>query len=1086
MDNNPQDDDLLKNLMGSMDSSGVKPSAEPAPAKPDENKTNLEIDELAVKKWYSKEKLLPKFNQLKKVVKSHWQLPFMLASVLAAAFVWFYMPKSIDEEDQIQEPEWWIQKGLHYYKIAEDKGLDHSFLTGDFSKIEFSSLSFDKQKELYEEIKQISGFPVNPYSNVQSQFLNTFVNDLNKIILDGKLIEKIPAEVLSKIDKKVLDPIKENLENSSHAAENSSSLAFFNNVKSLNRELLDIAYPLIPKNKPARTIAAKYFKYILDKFPNYFNSQNAADLLRIADTFTYVIGESTSKKQRLDMYLQAWHKNDPLNEMENDVFKGGYGESQAEKSKGEASTLSIEDQAHLEYMIANLYFDLNDTQNAAKFYKRFLDLALERSSEGFERRIEKDIKLYNIDKKSISHREIKHNKINDAYFKLGSLQFQSNKLEESKNNLEQFISKSMTSDPDKSFLANQILGDMYLNLKNYDKALNYYRKALTINGITFNQKAPTLYKMGLTFYRLGDYAGAIERLKQVNGTGEYGKYNASALFYTGKSLSHQGDDENSIEIFKRIRERYPQSDEDLAATFEISKYLFKKGWYDEAYSEPSNLGKANAEKIDFSIKTLLNNNPKDLILNNEFIVVDEILAKPDSNVSDIGLLYNLANVFSAKKEHEKVIDVYTLMTSNPLTIHQMGAKRDQLYFDMAKIWAENGALIRAGETLEMMLENVPDTPFHAQALWDICKYYMNKKDYGRAIKPLRLFAQKYYGRPESPEGYYLLGICEQKVGDFDKAIDAYHRAYGYIPWNPNKNFKELSLNEELQTDPYYELDRPENHIDKNFFAYQAIYQKGEAYRDAGLYDLAIDHIYRTVFNDPMFRFNPKSEIWKKSLLVYADSYFNKGWLEKSDVKSKNESFNIAEKSYLDYIKRYKFDVISGLGAEYEKIQRKKWEEFDKQIFDIHYNLAYIKFEEKDYEKAREYYSKITKWPMENWSESNSDERKKSAYLMLPLTYYREGKWADAIQAYRDAKDRYASSAEAPALGMRIAECLQNLGDTVNAKMEYDASIWVLELANSKLFENKPGNIDKPYWDDLIKQKKNNLDWVLQNQPQAPN
>jgi hypothetical protein len=290
----------------------------------------------------------------------------------------------------------------------------------------------------------------------------------------------------------------------------------------------------------------------------------------------------------------------------------------------------------------------------------------------------------------------------------------------------------------------------------------------------------------------------------------------------------------------------------------------------------------------------------------------------------------------------------------------------------------------------------------------------------------------------------------------------------------------------LEKDPYYELHRPENHIDKNFFAYQAIFQKGEAYRDAGLYDLAIDHIYRTVFNDTMFRFTPKSEIWKKSLLVYADCYFQKGWQEKTELKNKNDYYDIAEKSYLDYIKRYSFDIVKGLGEEYEKIQRKKWEELDSEIFNTYYNLAYIKFEEKDYEKSREYYAKITKWSMDDWSVNNNEERKKDAFLMLPLTYYREGKWAEAILAYRDAKDRYASSAEAPALGMRIAECLHNLGDNVNAKLEYDASKWVLELANSKLFENKPGEINKPYWDDLIKQKKNNLDWVLNNQPTLPN
>ena len=55
----------------------------------------------------------------------------------------------------------------------------------------------------------------------------------------------------------------------------------------------------------------------------------------------------------------------------------------------------------------------------------------------------------------------------------------------------------------------------------------------------------------------------------------------------------------------------------------------------------------------------------------------------------------------------------------------------------------------------------------------------------------------------------------------------------------------------------------------------------------------------------------------------------------------------------------------------------------------------------------------------------------------------------------------------------------------NAKLEFDASKWALELANANLFKSKPGEINKQYWEDLIRLKKNNLEWIQQNPTSKP-
>ncbi|PCJ63424.1 MAG: hypothetical protein COA79_01035 [Planctomycetota bacterium] len=1101
-----EEDELFDDLMNSMTEAGVDAAEEEKPAESSTAETapNIPTDELEeedeefknrfsfFKKYFSKEYLKNLVKKFKARAEGNWQLPFMLISFTGAIFVWSFLPDTINEEDKVQSPEWWFERALVYYDIAEDLGL--KLPNQNFSRYEFLDGDFENQIKLLDDLKNIKSFNSRPSRKNHTKFSTTLSNDLNKLILDENLIKRIPDLYLDEIDSSELEKIKESIKNSKWSSIKSTRSKNNKYLKRLNRQVLELAFEDLPKFKSSRLLAAKYFKFVYDINPRIFNKFKALEVLNAADTFYYVASDKLPQKAKLNVYEIVEDLSDNSIDAHEGLFKGGNGEIRSKPIMQNFKGISPEDITHLYYMIAKLNNELGNNVKAQKFYKKFLELAIERTSDGYERRLEKSVGIeYDISRVAL-HRRTTPQKINFAYFNLGILQFKNSEFELSKSNFTKFINQEMLGDSKKDFLANKYLGNIFLDRKNYDKALGHYLKALNINAITDNQKSAVVYKTGLAHFKLGNFKKAINRFSMVRGTGIYDEFNSPALFYLGKSYINIKQDEKAIEIFKRIHDQFPSSKEDIAGTFEISKYNFRKKKYDISFSETIvEADGSKSQKNNFSIKFLLeklarkngaliSELPLNLFLENEFLNVSEILTQPDSNSTEIGLLYDLANVFTARKDYEKAIEVYTLMTTNPLAIHQMGKKRDKLYFDMAKIWIDNDLPIRAGETLELMIEKIPETPFYSQALWDVCKYYMIKNDYSRAIKPLRQFTSTYFKRPESPEAHYLLGICEQKVGDYGEAIKNFNLAYGYIVWKPAKIRDEETGKLKIKkgaSDPYFRLNRRELPIDRNLYAYKAIYQKGAAMKEAGYYDLAIGHVYRTVFNDPLFRFRPESEVWRKSVLIYADSHFHKGWKSKNE-KKRQRNYKIAKEKYVDYLERYEFELVKGVGGLFEKEQMINWEIFDVESFDIYYNMAHMYYDQNNYDKARELYSKLVKWDVNKWSSHVRKNEKKDAYIMIPLTYFNQKNWKKAIIAYREAKDRYSTSAEAPGLGMRIGECLLNLGQDEKAQEEFKAAKWVLDAVNKNLYVNKSGDVNKQYWDDLIKFKKNNLIWNSKN------
>jgi tetratricopeptide (TPR) repeat protein len=106
----------------------------------------------------------------------------------------------------------------------------------------------------------------------------------------------------------------------------------------------------------------------------------------------------------------------------------------------------------------------------------------------------------------------------------------------------------------------------------YDKALEYYLKALTLDIVSENKNTSIyLYlntRVGTIYFQKKDYLQAIEYLERA---AEMSPQNAEVIYYLGMSYDKIGEKEKALTSFTKVLELAPQSDFAREAEKELKK-----------------------------------------------------------------------------------------------------------------------------------------------------------------------------------------------------------------------------------------------------------------------------------------------------------------------------------------------------------------------------------------------------------------------------------------------------------------------------------------------------------------------------------
>ena len=313
------------------------------------------------------------------------------------------------------------------------------------------------------------------------------------------------------------------------------------------------------------------------------------------------------------------------------------------------------------------------------------------------------------------------------------------------------------------------LGNFYLHLGEYEKALEFYQKCLRINlKNQVNQHpslATTYSKIGIALDKKGMYNKALEYFQQslnieLKNFGHQHPNVALVYTYIGETLDEQGEYDKALEYqqkglsirLKTLGSKHP----DVATSYgNIGVIYAYKGEYDKAH--------------DFQKKCL------DIYLNT--------LGK---NHKDVATSYNnIGLVYSDKGDYNKAIEYFE--RSLEIDLNTLGAEHPSLaitYGNIGGTWLNlddfDKALDYFQKALDIELNKLgsshPDT---ANRYGFIGKTYVNLRNYDMALeffhKGLDILESLEDVDPEIAKFYNNIGITWRNKGNFVKALEFFQK-----------------------------------------------------------------------------------------------------------------------------------------------------------------------------------------------------------------------------------------------------------------------------------------------------------------------
>jgi tetratricopeptide (TPR) repeat protein len=304
-----------------------------------------------------------------------------------------------------------------------------------------------------------------------------------------------------------------------------------------------------------------------------------------------------------------------------------------------------------------------------------------------------------------------------------------------------------------------LLGDIYLDMAQYDSSLAYYRSALAKKG----KDPDALYGAGLSAYYLKMYDDAL----QYFSLGEKGGKNKQKFNYgIGLAQMEKGD--------------YPSADINFRKAIDKDK---KNPLYHMALAE-----------VNYRTKTF----PIALSEFSKAIELDSSLNKKQSIHFQMAQAYlNMRNIPGAIQEYKNDLQVspndttawmdlariYEISNNIPEAIYcydkflAISANNGQAWFDLGKLYLKKPDQEKAAESFEKAVKQGSNV---AESYGYLAKIYSDRKEYEAALDAYNRY-EAQFGSPDSSLYWFEKGKVMMKVGEknsayFDSALTAFDKA----------------------------------------------------------------------------------------------------------------------------------------------------------------------------------------------------------------------------------------------------------------------------------------------------------------------
>ncbi len=322
-----------------------------------------------------------------------------------------------------------------------------------------------------------------------------------------------------------------------------------------------------------------------------------------------------------------------------------------------------------------------------------------------------------------------------------------------------------------SFVYHQ-LGSGYYYLSDYDKALEYFEKALEIKESKLVKDHPstaTTYNNIAEAYRdKGDYDKALEY---------YGKALEIVVSRLGKDHPSTATTYNNIAAVYSAKDDYDKTLEYYGKALEIGESKLGKD-HPSTATTYNNIAMVYDAKGDYD---------KALVYYEKALEIQKSKLGED-HPSTATTYNNIAGVYDNKGDYDKALEYY----GKTLIIRESKLGKDHLstattYNNIAGAYYAKGDYDNAFEYYEKALEIIEsklgkDYPDTALTYSNIAFVYRNKGDYDNALKFYQKaleIEEKVFGinHTITADSQYNIGLVYEKQSEYDNALEYFNKAY---------------------------------------------------------------------------------------------------------------------------------------------------------------------------------------------------------------------------------------------------------------------------------------------------------------------
>jgi tetratricopeptide (TPR) repeat protein len=508
---------------------------------------------------------------------------------------------------------------------------------------------------------------------------------------------------------------------------------------------------------------------------------------------------------------------------------------------------------------------------------------------------------------------------------------------------------------------NKIIGESYFNLKKYDTALPYLKEYKGKKGKWSNTD---FYQLGYAYYQQKDYENAISQFNKII-DGKDGVAQ-NAYYHLGESYMNTDKKQQALNAFKIASEMDFDAKIQEDAHLNYAKISYEIG---NSYQSVPNVLNSFLTKYPNSPSK----NELESLLINSYIT--------SKNYKEALVILEKNNNPENKLAYQKVtfyrgLELYTdgnYQEALKMFVTSIGVQKDAKFSARASFWkAETEyTLDNFKEALLSFKQfegsaEAKNTPEAKNLNYNIAYCYFKEKEYEQAGNQFQTFIDSNKeDKIRLNDAYLRLGDCRFVTSKYWPAMDAYNKAielksvdadyaafqkaisYGFVGKNEKKiddfnKFLQAYKSSQYRDDALFELantyvaesktdlaiktyDQLLSEYKNGSYASKAILKEGLVYYNANKDELAIAKFKKVAADFPK---TPEAlEAVTTARLIYVDNgkvdeyaawVRTLNFIEVSDADLDNDTYEAAEKQYLQNNTKQAISTLSGYVAKFPK------------------------------------------------------------------------------------------------------------------------------------------------------------------------